>query len=134
MLRPDVKVSMVIEIPAVDAFSNMEGFILARREAQKKGYRICLDGLSAQSLPQMNREKLGVDLMKLQWNADSESDLTSLENKELADAIARCGSNRIILCRCDSLQAVEYGQALGLSLFQGRYIDSLVAPNSRVEN
>ena len=134
MLRPDVKVSMVIEVPAVDAFANMEGFTLARREAQKRGYRICLDGLSAQSMLQVNREKLGVDLLKLQWNADVESDLSSLENRELSAAVRACGTNRIILCRCDNLQAVEYGQALGISLFQGRYIDSLVAPNSRVEN
>ena len=134
MLRPDVKVSMVIEIPVMDAFANMEGFILARREAQKKGYRVCLDGLSAQSLLQVNRDKLGVDLLKLQWNADVEADLSSTENKELAAAIQLSGSNRIILCRCDNLQAVEYGQALGLSLFQGRYVDSLVSPNSRVEN
>ena len=134
MLRPDVKVSMVIEVPVIDAFANMEGFTLARREAQKKGYRICLDGLTAQSLVQVNREKLGVDLLKLQWNADSEGDLTTLENRELAAAVKACGTNRIILCRCDNLQAIEYGQALGVSLFQGRYIDSLVAPNSRVEN
>jgi hypothetical protein len=134
MLRPDVKVSMVIEVPVMDAFANMEGFMLARREAQKKGYRVCLDGLTSQSLMQVNRVKLGVDLLKLQWNADRESDLGTLENKELMQAVRDCGTNRIILCRCDKLAAVEYGQALGISLFQGRYIDSLVAPNSRVEN
>ncbi len=112
----------------------MEGFQVARKEVQKKGYRVCLDGLTTESFVQVNREKLGVDLLKLQWNADITSDLQSFENRELAAAVRSCGNNRVILCRCDNASAIEYGQALGISLFQGRHIDKLVAPNARVEN
>jgi hypothetical protein len=36
------------------------------------------------------------------------------------------------MCRCDTEEAVTVGQALGISLFQGRHIDRLLgvgAPN-----
>ncbi len=72
--------------------------------------------------------------MKLQWNADIASDLQTSENRRIADAIKRCGPNRVILTRCDNRKAVDYGQALGISLFQGRYLDKLMNPLSRVEN
>lgn len=33
---------------------------------------------------------------------------------------------RTILSRCDSKAAIKVSQKLGISLFQGRYIDSLI--------
>jgi len=128
VIPPVMKVSIVIEVPVVDVFADINGFIVARNEVQKQGYRVCIDGLTTASFVNIDREKLKVDLLKVQWNADAESDLASKENQELAAAIQRSGAKRIILCRCDSKQAVEYGQALGISLFQGRYIDNLVQP------
>ncbi len=131
---PSTKVSVVIEVPVVDVFADITGFIVARNEVQKLGYRVCLDGLNTKSFVNIERDKLKVDLLKIQWNADAESDLKTAENQELMRAIQACGNKRIILCRCDSKQAVEYGQALGISLFQGRYIDALLDPSSTIEN
>jgi hypothetical protein len=48
--------------------------------------------------------------------------------------VKRCGANRVILTRCDNRQAVEYGQAFGISLFQGRYLDELIDPTRTVQN
>lgn len=128
------KVSVVIEVPVLDAFADINAFMLARDEVQKLGYRLCLDGLNIHSFNQISRSKLGADLIKLQWNADEEKDLAKSHNRQLSEAIEAAGSNRVILCRCDNRAAVEYGQALGVALFQGRYIDSLIDPNSIVEN
>jgi hypothetical protein len=129
-----MKVGIVIEVPVVDVFADMTGFIVARNEVQKLGYRVCLDGLTTTMLAALDREKLKADLVKVQWNADAESDLQSQSNKDFAAAVQRCGSKRIILCRCDTKQAVDYGQALGISLFQGRYIDSMVNPDATMLN
>lgn len=133
-LKPSAKVAIVIEIPVMDVFADINAFHMARREVQRLGYRICLDGVSTESFLMIDRERLGVDLVKIQWNADIESDLTSKENKDVIKAVGSFGSNRVILCRCDNKEAVQYGHALGISLFQGRYIDSLVTPNLKVEN
>ncbi len=133
-ISPSSKVSVVIEVPVVDAFADLSAFMLARDEVQKLGYRLCLDGLTTQSFTQIDRGKLGADLVKVQWNADMQSDLHTSQNQRLADAIQMAGTNRVILCRCDNRQAVEYGQALGIPLFQGRYIDTLVNPTALIEN
>lgn len=134
VIKPSAKVSIVIEVPIMDVFADIHAFHMARRDVQRRGYRVCLDGLSMESFLMIDREKLGVDLVKIQWNADIESDLDSKENKEIVKAVGSFGSNRVILCRCDNKEAVQYGQALGISLFQGRYIDSILTPNAKVEN
>jgi len=133
-IKPSTKVTIVLEIQIADVFADMAGFLAARNAVQKLGYRVCIDGLTTLSFMQIDREKLGFDLAKVQWNADIESDLKSLENKQFAKAIQNCGPNRVILCRCDGRQAVDYGQAMGISLFQGRFLDKVINPTSRVEN
>lgn len=128
------KVSVVIEVSVLDAFADMDAFMLARDDVQKLGYRLCLDGLNTHSFIQLEHGKLGADLIKLQWNADMYSDLSKMHNQKLSDAIKMAGSNRVVLSRCDNSHAVEYGQALGIALFQGRYLDSLVNPYQTSDN
>jgi hypothetical protein len=133
-IKPTSKVSIVIELQIADVFADMSAFLLAKDTAQKLGYRVCLDGVTELSFPQIDRQRLGFDLIKLIWNADSEKEVGSANNRALAEAIRQCGNNRVILTRCDNKQAVEYGQALGIPLFQGRYLDGLVNPKSAVQN
>ena len=133
-IKPAVKFSIVIEIQLADVFADMSAFLAAKSYAQKLGYRVCLDGVTDLSFAQIDRKKLGFDLIKLQWNADIHTDVTSEANQELSNAIKHCGANRVILTRCDNRTAIDYGQALGISLFQGRYLDSLINPKSTVEN
>lgn len=133
-VKPSVKVSVVVEIQLSDVFEDMRAFAAVRNSLQKMGYRICLDGVTDLSFPLVDREQLGFDLIKLQWNADMPSELNSTPNLRIAEAVNRCGPNRVILSRCDNRKAVDYGQALGISLFQGRYLDKLMNPLSKVEN
>lgn len=133
-IKPSVKVSIVLELQVSDVFSDMEGFLVAKNAVQKMGYRVCLDGLTSLSFSQVDRAQLGFDLAKLQWNASAENELGTSENKAVSEAIKRTGANRIILCRCDNRQAIEYGRAMGISLFQGRFLDKVIDPNARVEN
>lgn len=129
-----IKVPVVVEIQIGDVFSDISGFTAARNVLEKLGYKICLDGVTGFSLNQIDRERLGVDLIKMQWNADLAADANKVENRPLKRAIDNCGQGRVILCRCDSKQAVSYGQAMGISLFQGRYLDRILDPNQKVEN
>ena len=133
-IKPSSKVSIVLELQIADVFADMSAFLLAKDTVQKLGYRVCLDGVSELSLPQIDRQRLGFDLVKLIWNSDSGTDVNSAKNLKLAEAVRQCGNNRVILTRCDNKQAVEYGQALGITLFQGRYLDGVVNPKSSVKN
>lgn len=133
-IRPNTKVSLVVELQIADVFSDMTAFFMARDALQKMGYRVCLDGITDMSFPQIDRARLGFDFIKLAWNADSQQELGLEHNKNLDAAIRSCGNNRVILTRCDTQQAIDFGQALGLSLFQGRYLDAIINPKSTVTN
>jgi EAL domain-containing protein (putative c-di-GMP-specific phosphodiesterase class I) len=133
-IKPSSKVSVVIELQIADVFADMGAFLAAKDTVQKLGYRVCLDGVTELSFPQIDRQRLGFDLIKLIWNADSAKDVSSENNRKLLEAIKSCGANRVILTRCDTRQAVEYGQAMGLTLFQGRYLDSIVNPKAALQN
>ena len=129
LIKPLVKHSIIIEIQIGDVFIDISAFVAARNILNKLGYKICLDGVTNLSILQIDREKLGFDLAKLQWNADLEDDLGVEENKILMKAIKSFGEHRVILTRCDSRQAVNYGQAMGINLFQGRFIDKMLIPS-----
>jgi EAL domain-containing protein (putative c-di-GMP-specific phosphodiesterase class I) len=133
-IKPSSKGSIVIELQIADVFADMAAFLLAKDTVQKLGYRVCLDGVTELSLPQIDRQRLGFDLVKLIWNSDGEQDASTPKNIKLAEAVRACGNNRVILTRCDTKQAVQYGQALGITLFQGRYLDGLVHPKAVVKN
>ena len=75
---------------------------------------------------------MGFDLAKLRWNPKMGT--TSTKDKSLIEAIKICGKNRIILCHCGSKEAIEYGKKVGISLFQGRYIDAIISPNAILVN
>ena len=133
-VKPVIRVPLIIEFQIADVFSNMERFLRARETLQRMGYRVCLDGLTLFSFPQVDRERLGFDIAKLQWNAELEAEASSPENRPIGKAIEAYGPNRVILCRCDTRDAVEFGRALGISLFQGRYVDFLLNPNMKSRN
>jgi len=133
-VKPGTKVSIVIEIQLADVFTDIDAFMTAKDVLHRLGYRICLDGTTEQSFPQIDRSSMGFDLVKLMWNADHKTEMGSAINQRVAEAVKRCGENRVILTRCDSIEAVEYGQEMGITLFQGRYLDGLVQPDALVEN
>lgn len=127
------KISIVLEVPVVDAFADMTAFNLAVSEARKLGYRVCLDGLTPASFTSI-RDGMEVDLFKVQWNGELKSDVETPACSAMMKAVKAIGSNRVILCRCDTRKAIEFGHSLGISLFQGRFIDSVLNPTSKVEN
>ena len=134
LIKPLVKFSIVIEIQIGEVFSDIRAFVAAKNILQTMGYKICLDGLTSMSIVQIDREKLGFDFVKLQWDADMEIDVSSVDNRQLIHTIEKFGKNRVILSRCDNQQAIAYGQVLGINLFQGRHIDNLINPNMKVKN
>jgi hypothetical protein len=75
-------------------------------------------------LPLISRKRLGADLVKLIWSPDLLYEVNPARHEELKSAIRQTGNDRVILCRCDSADAVAWGESLGIRLFQGHYLDS----------
>jgi EAL domain-containing protein (putative c-di-GMP-specific phosphodiesterase class I) len=125
-LRASARGSIVIELQKIDIFADLGAYVFARDFLHQSGYRVCLDDVSAMALSLLDREKLGLDLMKLFWTPELGNAAAGEHNAALAEAVERTGRARIILARCDSEEAVSFGRSMGVRLFQGRYVDRLL--------
>ena len=132
-VKAGMRGSIVLELQKVDIYSDLRQFAFARDMAHEMGYRICIDGLSIHSLPYIHRERLGVDMLKVHWDPALIDIVEVRERRDrMEDILKRNGVGRIVLCRVDNEQAIHAGQALGITLFQGRYIeDGLISDEER---
>ncbi|MBO6947412.1 MAG: hypothetical protein JJ855_05475 [Rhodospirillales bacterium] len=122
--------AIVIELQKEDIFSDLSSYLFAREFVQTKGYRLCLDGLTLETLQVIDRERLGADLAKIVWhpNLADGGDEVQATIKKLID---RDGPDRWILCRCDNREAIDFGRAVGIDQFQGRFVENLIAEDGR---
>ena len=102
--------------------TDVAAFVAFARHAEKRGYICCLDGVVHNALPFINFRRVQVPFVKLTWDA-AIADLDAGAMDELRSGIAECNPERIILTRCGEKQAIEFGQSIGIALFQGWYPD-----------
>ena len=117
---------IVIELRAEDIFADPASFMFARDFVHERGYRICIDGLTVQTYPYVDQERIGVGLSKLSWSKDLPGMLGTEQGDELRELILERKRGRTILARVDNENAVKVGREYGISLFQGRFIDGLM--------
>lgn len=116
----------ILELRLEDIFSDPTGFAFARDFLYERGYRICIDGLTLDTFPYADPKRMGVTYGKLNWSTELSSLMGTNREEELKTMILMRKRGRTILSRCDSEAAIQVGRQLGISMFQGRYIDTLV--------
>ena len=121
---------MIIELQKVDIFANLGAYLFAREFIQAKGYRVCIDGLSYQAMAVIDRERLGADFVKLVWHPEMMDGGDEIHN-HIRTMIRYAGEDRVVLCRVDNREAIDFGQSVGITLFQGRHIEHLIAEDNR---
>ena len=122
--------SLIIEMQKEDIFSDLEAYVFARDFAQNKGYKVCIDGLTLENFLIIDRERLGADLAKLIWHPDLTN--SSEESHEKIRTLVKLGGgDRITMCRCDDLDAIEFGRSVGIDFFQGRHVETLIVEDEK---
>ena len=123
---------LVIELQKMDVFADMGAYVFARDYLHDRGYRVCLDGLTHLTIPYMDRNQLGLDMMKMYWSPE----LVGLQNSDsferLKENVGAGGPTRIILSRVDHDDGITIGQSLGINMFQGRAMDTVLANHTVV--
>ncbi len=122
--RRKITSPVIIELQLIDIFAELGAYMFIREFVRDRGYLICIDGLHYLHLPLIDRKRLGADLVKVIWTPDLLDGLNEARRVELKASIKRAGLDRVILCRCDSTDAIRWGQSFGIRLFQGHYVDS----------
>jgi hypothetical protein len=125
-LRSTARGTIVLELQLVDIFADLRAFAFARDFVKERGYRLCIDSIDDLALPYIDRERMGVDIVKLAWQPGL-ADRVREGADRLRAEIDRIGKARFVMIRCDSEAAIEFGRGLGILLFQGRHVDKLLA-------
>lgn len=128
-INPVQRSTIVLELQLTDIFSDIKAFILAKTFAQYRGYKICIDGITVDKLKYIDREQIDGDLIKIIWHPTFMDVIN--EDKHFTDYVNKAERARMILCRVDDPKAVEVGNSLGINLYQGRYIQRMLAAQPR---
>ncbi|MBP7252977.1 MAG: EAL domain-containing protein [Alphaproteobacteria bacterium] len=130
-LAPRLRPTLVIEFNKLDVFSDMGAFLFVRDYLKERGFRLCLDGLNHLTAPYYDRQKLGFDLIKIHWSPDSLNSANAEIFPIMQHLVRKAEKARVILCRCDSPDAIRIGQTLDIVMFQGREVDRMLQRKER---
>lgn len=122
-----------IEIPSIEALAEPADYLFAREFLKERGYKVILDCVKHLNLALFDRRRFNFDFIKLIWSPNLYDDTRGQRRAELKGAIQGIGAERVVLCRCDSEMAIVAGEELGISLYQGRLIDSLLQQRPAIE-
>lgn len=117
---------LVVEFQVIDIFSDMKSYAYARDSLQERGYRVVVDGLNPLSMQYFEPAGLKSDFIKIAWGPEFTGEEEDRRIDEVREVIAAAGKDTMILGRVDSEKAVKWGLGLGVSRFQGFFIDKLV--------
>jgi len=111
-----------IEISLVEACADAEAFMTARTRLRLAGLALILDGVSHHALMLTTPMALEPDLVKLDWSPHLPEAGPAIDK-----AVMALGRDRVVLQRAETETALRWGLAHGISRFQGRHIDAMLA-------
>ncbi|MBM3483523.1 MAG: EAL domain-containing protein [Alphaproteobacteria bacterium] len=121
---------LTVELQSVDLMAAYDEFLFARSFLNDIGVKLCLDGVDDIGLPVLVEAKIGVDMIKIKWTPDSDGQMQVEPGGEFARALNEYGPTRVVLCHCSDRNALKFGHRLGITLFQGRFLDQLLSPTA----
>ncbi|HXV23050.1 MAG TPA: hypothetical protein VED46_02210 [Alphaproteobacteria bacterium] len=116
---------MIVEFDKSDLLGDLPRFSEAQARFRTDGYLLCIDGLTGPDLQAIDYGRFKVDFFKVLWHPefmveDGEARI-SLER-----LVAQASAEKIILSHCSVPEALSLGSELGIGLFQGWHVDTLL--------
>ncbi len=128
----DFASKLVVEFQIMDIFADMNTYGYARDMLQDRGYRVVVDGVTPMTLQFFDPATLRPDFIKMAWGKEFEEDADDTRRTSvLNETVKHAGRDSIILARVDTEKAVKWGLSLGITRFQGYFIDKLVLAMSK---
>ncbi len=115
-----------VELHFMEAVADLPHFQATAARLRLAGAAVVLDGMDHATLLLARPAALGPDLLKLDWSPRMAA-LAARERRQLAAVIAGFGPERIVLHRAETEAAVAWGRQHGISRFQGRHVDAMLA-------
>lgn len=123
--RKNVLNGIAFEFRQADILQNFDEFILARDLIQDRGGEVTVDAVFTETVGIVNLLRLGVPSAKIFWRTGAE-DMLQIRFEDVK--YLQDYGTKFTLCRVDDEAAIEIGHEVGISDFQGFYIDRLLPP------
>ena len=121
---------IILELQFADIWSDLPAFLSVTQAMKQTGFSCCIDGVTHPVLPLVNFDRFEADFIKVIWDdALLQLDETSL--RDVCRAFNACGRERVILTRCGRQEALQFGHAANIRMFQGWYIDRIGREHTR---
>lgn len=114
---------VVLEFRQENVFQHFNQFQAASDLILSRGGTIAIDNVQPETLGFVNLHRLNVKMAKIMWRAESEDVL--LQAKDDIRAMQE-GGTVMVLAHVDDQQAIRVGQRLGISMFQGYFVDKML--------
>lgn len=115
---------LIIEFEISDILNNTHAYFAASDLLRKHGHRVAIDGISAYDFEYLDILAFKADFIKLFWSPKWTEEPYA---KSLYAMIKSNPNIGFILSRCGSEEALNFGKKAGITLFQGRFIDAILA-------
>ena len=122
-LPPEQRRQITFEMNRGEVLMNFEATLAAIAALKREGYKVAFDALHPGMLPYLNCAAFDVAYLKIRCGKDM---IEQAQNPITLQALRNLPKEKIILYRCDSDTALEFGKIIGASLYQGWYIDDIV--------
>lgn len=119
--------TLIVEIAVVDAFADLGAFFSQRDMLRSRGHKILLDRIMPLTLEMLDLTMFDADYLKLSWSPSLATTNQSNAVFPPTESIANTGPQRFVLVRCDTEEAVKWGVDVGIGMFQGRFVDAMLA-------
>ena len=113
-----------VEVQVLDVLADSRGYFEAHKKLHDQGHWIVLDGIGALSLQFMDVAQFKADFYKLNWSPEMGE---GEHGEQVVAGLNAVGMEKIVLGRCDSEAAIQWGLTKGIQRFQGRYVDTMLA-------
>lgn len=114
---------VVFEFRQANIVENFDEFQVARGLIKSKGAHIAVDQIFPQTVGLIDLDYIGASFAKIHWRNGAEEILK--ERERALKYIIDCNVTPILI-RVDNARALEFGAFMGIELFQGFHIDSLL--------
>lgn len=114
--------TIVIELGLLDVLEHFDEYNTMLPYLQERGYKVLIDAIRPCDLTTVKLSNLRADLYKVRWS----NLLTKSEYQvALADFVSSVSTGRVIMCHCDSQEALGVGIPLKIYSYQGHFMDAI---------
>lgn len=116
---------IVLEFSLIDILLDSIAYLNVRAELRAKGYRVMISDMDPFAFVAVNRAELPADFEKVRWVKDFEDYRHARPQELFKEMVEEAGNHRVILSSCNDVAGFDFGQAAGINLFAGSYIDGI---------